>query len=255
MSTIRKIAGTGNADRKCDVVFVHGLDGDATTSWHPRNAPDKFWPAWLGADLPQVGVWSVDFDVAASAWKGTTMPLSDRAINVLDLLDLEGIGERPIVFVCHSLGGLLVKQMLRHGLDFGNDGYRKIATSTRGIVFLSTPHSGADIATWMTHLANVLPLRISVSVDELKSHDPRLRELNTWYRNTGTGSITNLVYCEKLSLNGILVVNETTADPGIKGVVPVPMDADHVTICKPDSRDHQIYRRVKKLVEETAARP
>jgi hypothetical protein len=42
--------------------------------------------------------------------------------------------------------------------------------------------------------------------------------LNTWYRNhPQTPRIKTIVYCEKEKLGGVLVVNETTADPGIKG--------------------------------------
>jgi hypothetical protein len=52
---------------------------------------------------------------------------------------------------------------------------------------------------------------------------------------------------------GILVVNETTADPGIVGVIPIPVDENHVSICKPASKDSQIYRRVKRLVEDIVA--
>jgi hypothetical protein len=30
----------------------------------------------------------------------------------------------------------------------------------------------------------------------------------------------------------VLVVNETSADPGLPGVVPIPLDETHISICK-----------------------
>jgi pimeloyl-ACP methyl ester carboxylesterase len=254
MEGLNKISGCDNSDRLVDVVFVHGLDGDAQTTWHPKNQPEKFWPKWLGDDLPMVGVWSFGYAVHSSAWKGSTMPLADRATNTLDQLELDGIGVRPVIFICHSLGGLLVKQLLRHAYDYGNPDYKRIADQTKAIVFLSTPHSGADMATWMQHIGSLL--RTTVSMEELEPHHPRLRELNIWYRNLPQASaIETLVYCETKKVAGILVVNETTADPGMRGVVPIPVDEDHVSICKPASRESQIYRRVKRLIEDSVVDP
>lgn len=36
--------------------------------------------------------------------------------------------------------------------------------------------------------------------------------------------------------------------PQIPELIPVPLDADHVAICKPDSRDSLLYRRVRVFV-------
>jgi hypothetical protein len=211
-----QISGYDHPERVADVIFVHGLDGDARTTWHPKGQPDHFWPAWLGDDLADIGVWSLDYAVSASAWKGHAMPLYDRADNTLDLFELEGIGQRPIV--------------------------------------LSTPHSGADLASWMQYLNKCLGqlLRTNVSVDELEAHHPRLRELNTWYRDHVEAlGITTFVYYEKLPTAGMRVVDDTTANPGIPGVRPIGVDEDHRSICKPTSKDHRIYRRVKGLIEQT----
>ncbi len=182
------------------------------------------------------------------------MPLADRATNVLALLETEGLGERPIVFVTHSMGGLLTKQLLRHARDFGDPNWVKVAGQTRGIVFLSTPHSGSDIAGWVKHIG--LVLRSTVSVDELRAHDPRLRELNTWFRNNvQLMQIRAEVYCEKLPTRGFVVVNETSADPGIAGVVAVPLDDDHISICKPTSRNTLVYKRTLRFIQQCLVQP
>jgi len=254
MEGLFKIVGCENAQRVADVVFVHGLDGDAITTWHPKDKSEAYWPKWLGEDFPEVGVWSLGYAVSSSAWKGHAMPLFDRATQTLDLLELHGLGKRGLVFICHSLGGLLIKQVLRNARDSGNPALRGIIDQTRLIVFLSTPHSGSDIASWVKHISALL--RSNVSIDELKAHDPRLRELNQWYRNHARDlNITTFVYCEKLATSGFLVVNETTADPGIPGVTPVPLDLDHISICKPESKNAQAYLRVKRLIEDNILNP
>ncbi|WP_365939987.1 tetratricopeptide repeat protein [Moorena sp. SIO3I8] len=249
-----EIFGTENPSRRGDVIFVHGLGGDALSTWHPQERRDdhNFWPAWLGEDLSDVGIWSLAYEVEPFRWKGNSMPLVDRATNSLDLLDSYEIGDRPIIFVTHSMGGLLVKQMLRSARDFGK--WQAIASGTRGIVFLSTPHSGSDLARWINYIGTIL--RTTVSIEELEAHHSRLRELNFLYRNDHQFSeIPMLVYCETRPTNGILVVNQTSADPGIKGVIPVPMDVDHISICKVDDKKNRIYRQVKRFVNQNLTTP
>jgi hypothetical protein len=247
------ISGCEDPERLADVIFVHGLDGDARSTWHPKDQPKHFWPAWLGEEMPQLGVWSLNYAVSASAWKGHSMPLVDRANNVLDLFALEDIGQRPLALICHSLGGLLMKQVLRTAKDAPDPQWQAIVEQTKLMVFLSTPHSGANMASWISYLGTLL--RLTVSVEELEAHHPRLRELNIWYRDhVAALGIRTFVYYETLPTARMLVVDATTADPGIPGVRPIPVDEDHVTICKPASKDSRIYRQVKRLIEHSILR-
>ncbi len=199
--------------------------------------------------LGDVGIWSLAYEVEPTLWKGNTMPLVERAINALSILDLEEIGDRPVVFITHSMGGLLVKQMLRHALDFNNPRWQKIVEQTKGIVFLSTPHSGADLASWTQYIDRIIGA--TVSLKELQAHDSRLLELNEVYRNQQRLSqIPIEVYYEKEKTMGFLVVNSTSANPGIPGVTPIPLDYNHISISKPGSRKEPLYRRVKRFVGE-----
>ena len=254
MSNVFKIAGCDNPSRQGDVIFVHGLGGNARGTWHPQGLQndDNFWPTWLGEDFPDVGIWSLGYEVEPFKSKGNAMPLADRATNILDLLDSYEIGERPIIFITHSLGGLLVKQMLRSGRDFGK--WQAIALQTKGIVFLSTPHSGSDMASWIKHIGGIL--RTNISVEELEAHHSRLRELNLLYRNDEQFSqIPMLIYYETRHTGPVLVVNQTSADPGIKGVFPIPMDFDHISICKVADKNSQIYRQVKRFIQKNLTTP
>ncbi len=245
------IIGTENQNRIADIIFVHGLGGEALETWHPKGKKEakNSWLTWLGEDFNDIGIWSVAYEVDPLRWKGSTMPLADRATNIINLLDIYEIGERPLIFITHSMGGLLVKQLLRHAYDYGNPSWKRIVENTRGIVFLSTPHSGSDIANWVQYIGGILGT--SVSVEELKANDPRLRELNTVYRNhPQLKNISIIVYCENEKTSGVLVVNKTSADPGKEGVTPIPLDENHITIAKPQSKQSLVYLGVKKFIKD-----
>jgi hypothetical protein len=62
MTKLHEIGGTSDPARVGDALFIHGLDGDSITTWHPSKRFDALWPKWLGSDLPEVGVWSLDYE-------------------------------------------------------------------------------------------------------------------------------------------------------------------------------------------------
>lgn len=74
--------------------------------------------------------------------------LQHIATSLLGQIDLKRTSrqerERKLIFVCHSLGGLLVKQALVLGGQSPNR--QAIQASTIGIIFLGTPHGGASLA-------------------------------------------------------------------------------------------------------------
>src|SRR5262249_22597790 len=151
--------------------------------------------------------------------------------------------DRPLLFITHSLGGLVVKQKVRHGKTSEVPRYTDFARRIRAIVFLSTPHRGSDYAVFGTHLSKVIEGKIGLNIpseliDQLRKNDPYLRELSTWYNNTQPASIETLAMFEKydtpiLGGAGVRVVDESSGDPQIPKIRTIPMDADHISICKP----------------------
>lgn len=245
MSRLHKISNKRTQPSLGGVIFVHGLGGDAFATWQKGKDPNLFWPQWLADDFPQLDIYSLSYEAAPLAWLGTTMPIFDRAKQTLTWL--EPLAEKPLVFICHSLGGLLVKQMIRLASTGGIDNWRAIANQTRGVVFLGTPHTGADIAGTLSRLGTILGT--SVSITELAKNSPSLRDINEWYRNSARRlNIKTLPFYEKQPTHGILVVDETAADPTIEAVAAIPLDGTHLTMCKPESREDFLYVTVERFI-------
>ncbi|MGD1699309.1 esterase/lipase family protein [Dapis sp. BLCC M229] len=238
-----------NSQPRGDIVFVHGLAGHPWGTWHPKSKKDNqdldFWPFWLGEEL-QANVWTFGYDAPRSKYSGWGMSLFDQASNLLEYLEVKDIGDRPLIFVTHSMGGLVVKDLIRTAQNF--DDKKAIIQQTQGIVFLSTPHQGSHLANLIDNI-NVLT-RATVNVQELKAHSPQLRQLNEWYRqNVDNFGIKTQVFFETQPMSGVLVVDEDSANPGIKDVKPVAIPADHNSIAKPGKND-LVYLSVKKFVEK-----
>lgn len=144
---LHSIPRTGEGEPKADVLFVHGLDGNPfATWWHDRDKPRDSWPYWLAEDVPEAQVHCLRYPADWTHWfGGEAMPLFDRGKSVLNLMAASDLGRHPIVFICHSLGGLVVKQLLRQADERGAEpAWRAIGERTRGVVLIATPHAGAD---------------------------------------------------------------------------------------------------------------
>lgn len=240
-----------------DVVFVHGLGGDGTTTWTPGGVAGS-WLEWLAQDIPDIAVWSLTYPAGATKWtaEGEGMALPDRAANLIPTMLYYGIGTRGTVFVCHSLGGLVVKQILRHSVEMAVPEWEPIAESTLGVAFLATPHAGSNLATFVKVVKASRPTR---TVLALTAHCPHLRELADWYRqNAGRLGIQTIAYAEsrkiRRGIRMITVVTTTSANPGIEGCITTSIDADHIDICKPVSRETDTYRGIETFIRRQLRR-
>jgi pimeloyl-ACP methyl ester carboxylesterase len=162
-------------------VFFHGLGGDAYATWRATADNSSFWPRWLAEDIRGLSVYSVGYEAPVSRWRGSAMHLTHRATNVLERLLAEpGLSEGTLVLIGHSLGGLVIKQLLQTAETEARK--RERATNflkrLEKIAFLATPHTGSGWSTWGDRLR--IAVRPSAAAASLVRNDPNLGNLNLW---------------------------------------------------------------------------
>jgi len=222
-----------------DIIFIHGITGDPTSTW--INKSDEFWPAWLVQDLSGVCIYTAGYPSSLFAkWTKKEMDLHERASNLVEHLVSNGIGKRPLVFVCHSLGGLIAKEMFRACCEAQDEDWQALANQLKQVVFFATPHLGAPLAAvFKTCFSGIS----SSFLDTLSDESGYLSSLNVSFRDLAVKhDLSTVAYYEKYKTKNVaLVVSRESADPGCTKTRPIPVDADHITICKPDTKDATVY--------------
>nr|XP_028579614.1 protein SERAC1 isoform X1 [Podarcis muralis] len=264
-----------NEPIKADVLFVHGLLGAAFKTWRQQDieqpAAEKevdteddyteCWPkTWLASDCPSLRIISVEYDTHLSDWRAKCPvdsyreSLSYKSTELLKKLRAAGVGDRPLVWLSHSMGGLLVKKML---LDASKDSdMDSIVNNTQGIVFYSVPHHGSRLAEYSKTVRFLLfP---SVGVKELSKDSPDLKVLNNDFLSFAKDKkLPVLSFAETMPTRvsrvlSLHVVPVESADLGIGELIPV--DVSHLNICKPKNKDSFLYQCTLKFIRDSLER-
>ncbi|KAK1753585.1 hypothetical protein QBC47DRAFT_46215 [Echria macrotheca] len=168
-----------------DIVAVHGLGGRAVGSWTSKQS-NVCWlnhPNFLPKYIKNARVLVWGYNASLSSLVGE-QPSKDRihhhaqtlVANLAADRRLSGTAEKPIVFLCHSLGGIIVKRALsyaqtRTGHKVAHD--YSIFTCTYAILFFGTPHNGSSKATWVNYMkklgSSVTPRTLGMSKSDLVS--------------------------------------------------------------------------------------
>lgn len=149
-----------------------------------------YWPKHLlPKTLPAARVLVYGYDTKVRHSLGPSISQNtvyDIAKDFLGSLESERRSQplRPIVFIAHSLGGIVVKEMLRQSFGFESHHahLRQIYVSTAAIVFFGTPHGGADPRGFLQHVAELAIRAAGFGVNKqivntLLPSSERLREL------------------------------------------------------------------------------
>ncbi|KAH8748169.1 Alpha/Beta hydrolase protein [Hyaloscypha sp. PMI_1271] len=162
---MREVLFEGTNPTNVDIVFVHGLNGDRLATW----TKDKIcWPRdLLKDDIPSSRIMSWGYDANVMNFLDVAGQSSVAALALQLLEDLARRRrtaeemQRPIIFVVHSLGGLVVKDALTQSYNESRaervlkPKIASIKSKTLGVIFAGTPHRGADKAKWGKIATNI----------------------------------------------------------------------------------------------------
>jgi hypothetical protein len=274
----------GTREPRFDVVFIHGATGNPFSTWAQLSAdgneyatwgiggvgaaPDDgdpnqvVWPRdWLPADLGGgIRVLSVGYDTSFTRWVGDAVPLVDQSAEIARKLMLAGVGQRPVLWIAHSMGGLIVKQMLREASR--QDHFAPMLEQTRGIVFFSTPHRGAQITAILKQLRLQTVLRTTPAIDDLRAGQ-QLTDLHAAFAELAQAPspIPTLAFGEndqtcvgtQSRYTCFQLVSDESANPQLVGpehrFYKLPEHSHRIT-CKPHTRASPNYAMVLDFVRD-----
>ncbi|XP_042912246.1 protein SERAC1 isoform X1 [Parasteatoda tepidariorum] len=274
-------------DRKldADVIFIHGINGATFWTWRQSDNMKKYirdynpvdsnildfsslvshylhsytfcWPKdWLAVDFPNVRILSIDYHTELnkkksikSEQKGKEIFCSKTKLLLSSLLKAN-VGEKPIIWVTHSMGGLLLKQLLIEASESQDDKANLITKNTTGIIFFSVPHKGSELASFMQSVSYIF--KPSVDVSQLQRDSPLLLSLhNDFMKIVKNNNIGVLSFAETKKSKWLLnweLVSKESAYPGFGEFNLLPVD--HLSTCKPESRDSTVYLKIKGFLQQ-----
>lgn len=248
------------------LIFVHGLNGGAYSTWDSGNQSELgFWPNAIAKKYSWCCVWTLHYtaDILEYPWAPSkTIDLLHKSNWLMSELVLNRIHEKPVVFICHSLGGILVKQALQFSQFYGDDNWRLIWRHTQAVIFLATPHVGAGIANIAIAISNAIRSKISwparsllkpsKALKNLERNNPTLIYLKNWYRNHApVQGIKTIAFAEGKPVGPFVVVNVEDANPQVAFSPLIQLsDKDHISIAKPENSNDTVYKQVTFYLEE-----
>ncbi|KAL8941011.1 MAG: hypothetical protein Q9216_002491 [Gyalolechia sp. 2 TL-2023] len=233
-------------------------------SRHPkaRDREKVYWPKHLLPELlPSARILTYGYDTNVRHAFGPPVSKNtvyDIAWDFLVTLDAErrSYPSRPLVFVAHSLGGIVVKELLRRAAGCIDHQIRlhQIYKSTAAIMFFGTPHWGADPRGFFQHIAEQVVRASGLTVNEqvvntLLPSSERLRELRDEF-GLMVRRQSWVVYCFQEEygvplLSGKKVVEDVSSclgDPSLETTQHIA--SNHMDMCRFGAVSDLEYRKV-----------
>ncbi|EEP81421.1 predicted protein [Uncinocarpus reesii 1704] len=241
-----------------DLIFVHGLGGLSIRTWSWDRNPKNFWPLWLKNDpeTKNSRIFTYGYDATISG-KYVTNGVLDFAKDLTHrmktyagegLASAAAIGEVPIIFVAHSMGGLIVKNAYIIGT--ADNQIAPIMERVMAMVFLATPHKGSSLAQTCNNILKTTPgYSLNSYATELERGSSTLQHINEQFRNVCAG-LELVSFCEGLKTSVMpgykkIIVSKDSAFLGYPKETSGTLQADHHGVAKFENPQDPNYQSVR----------
>ncbi|KAL8640312.1 MAG: hypothetical protein Q9228_002753 [Teloschistes exilis] len=247
--------------QELNVIAIHGLGGDAFTTWTDQDG--HMWLRdTLPRNLPHSKIWTYGYD-SAVAWSGSVSGIQDFARDLLErLLGIQtaaGQPERPQIFICHSLGGIVIKRALVSARALPV--YDPVRRNVKAIVFMGTPHKGSRLSSYLTPLSRIIngliptsPIRSDL-IGNLQVLSRTLSEV-TELSVQALNEITVVSFYEQKRLKGVnslaMIQRQQVVEPAsaiLGNERAIPINADHRSMVRFSPHEPEKYRPVKNVLK------
>ncbi|KAI0893254.1 hypothetical protein F4806DRAFT_201562 [Annulohypoxylon nitens] len=172
-----------NVEPEIDIVFVPGLGAHPEDSWKSESTGFNWTTDGLVRDFPRARILLYMYE---SAWTGSLKVkqfMSNIAMTLLNGLKSkreDRIQRRPIVFIGHSMGGLVIAKAITIA-DTRRDKFPVMFEAIAAAIFFGTPFNGAAAASaaamYAYYAEKIGTASSSKLLDLMKPGDEGLREL------------------------------------------------------------------------------
>jgi len=270
-----------------DIVFVHGLGGHPKDTWSTTAAKGKqkvgffsrtrsresdagsadgdggmvFWPSDL---LPQtiknarIMTYGYDSDplVVWSAVNRTNIFHHAKDLLIALTAQRRDNPSRPIIFVAHSLGGILVKDVLKQSKDAKyTPDLLHVYKATHGIVFMGVPHRGSN---WVSLARNLSALALGRADQQVLN----ALDINSETLERLMGDFAILLKENTFRLHTFQETKDIVGIPGLKGLIVEPfsciigdaceqvqtLNGNHRSMCKYNGAEDDNYNKVYEVI-------
>ncbi|KAM0542036.1 hypothetical protein ACHAO7_010158 [Fusarium culmorum] len=244
-------------DADVDICFVHGLTGNRTSTWTARGQPAPWPKTLLPSELPRACILTYGYDAyVVSKSVASSNRLIDHATNLLTDLTNDrrrrNASSRALIFVVHSLGGLVCKEAILLSRNNPNRSRQDFFTHVKGVVFMGTPHKGSWMADWSGIPAKALGLVKSTNrslLEVLETNNQYLESIHVRFlsmmreqREAGR-QLEVVCFFEELALSAVgKVVSKESAT--FEGYDPITIHANHADMVKFGSAEENGFKRV-----------
>ncbi|KKZ61534.1 hypothetical protein EMCG_03895 [[Emmonsia] crescens] len=141
-----------------DIVAIHGLHENPITAWIEPESGVLWLRDLVPLHIPKARILCFGYEASPSFYDDDRIVEKIQSLATTLVADLEGdrslenCERRPIIFVCHGLGGVVVKKALAHSASSTSSlvaHLNDIFISTYAILFFGTPHDNINIANWL----------------------------------------------------------------------------------------------------------